>query len=415
MDRSRPRHTGAVSTGTAPTARSLRTHRGAAAGAFAVQGLLFIALTLRLPQVRDRLGLDELGLAALMLLLLVLAGVGSALAAVVARRRDSATAVRAALVLLAVGTALVGVATQGSGSLPVLVAAVAVYGLGVGANDAASNMQAVAVEDRMGRPVLPSFHAAWTAGGLLATLAVLGLGGLDHPVAHAVLTALPLALVAAPFLPRDHGAGAGASTDPGVPWRTIALVGLGLVLFYAVDTAVTAWGPVYLSSGDVFATPPTSPDLYALATLPYLVATLLARSLGDVATARLGAPTVVRVGAVTASAGLLVVVLAPASTWVVAVVGFFVVGLGVAVVAPLAFSAAARVVGGGTDDVARRRRVDATVARFNQFNYAGALVGSVLTGAVGTGSLRVGFALPMVLVLGLVPLARHFGGRPTDV
>lgn len=93
-------------------------------------------------------------------------------------------------------------------------------------------------------------------------------------------------------------------------------------------------------------------------------------------------------------------------------VGFFVVGLGVAVVAPLAFSAAARVAGGSGDEAARRRRVDATIARFNQFNYVGALLGSVLTGAIGTGTLRVGFALPMVLVLGLIPLARHFGAPP---
>ena len=48
------------------------------------------------------------------------------------------------------------------------------------------------------------------------------------------------------------------------------------------------------------------------------------------------------------------------------------------------------------------------MARFNQFNYAGALLGAVLTGVVGTSTLRIGFAVPMVLVLGLLPLARHF-------
>ncbi len=390
----------------------MRDHRLAAAGAFAVQGLLFIALTLRLPQLKEQFDLDELELSGLMLMLVLLAGVGSVVAEGLARRRDSAAAVRTALVLLAVGTALVGVATAGEGTLAVLVLAVALYGLGVGANDAASNMQAVAVEHRVGRPVLPSFHAAWTAGGLLATLGVLALAGLTHPAAHVALTALPVALLAAPFLPRDHGAEAHDPTSLGVPWRTIALVGLGLVLFYSVDTAVTAWGPVYLSSDAVFTDPPTSPDLYALATLPYLVATLLARSVGDAATARLGAPTVVRAGALTAFVGLAVVVFAPAATWPVAVAGFFVVGLGVAVVAPLAFSAAARVAGAAGDEAARRRRVDATIARFNQFNYAGALLGSVLTGAIGTTTLRVGFALPMVLVLGLVPLARHFAGSP---
>ncbi|CCH76655.1 Major facilitator superfamily MFS_1 (fragment) [Nostocoides japonicum T1-X7] len=95
--------------------------------------------------------------------------------------------------------------------------------------------------------------------------------------------------------------------------------------------------------------------------------------------------------------------------------GFSVLGLGVGVVAPLSFSAAASIAGdlsdstaGGQDPAARRARVDAVVARFNQFNYVGALLGAVVTGLVGAGSLRVGFALPMVLVLGLLPLARAF-------
>jgi hypothetical protein len=48
------------------------------------------------------------------------------------------------------------------------------------------------------------------------------------------------------------------------------------------------------------------------------------------------------------------------------------------------------------------------IARFNQFNYVGALLGSVLTGLVGSGSLRVGFAVPMVLLLAMLPLARAF-------
>ncbi len=56
--------------------------------------------------------------------------------------------------------------------------------------------------------------------------------------------------------------------------------------------------------------------------------------------------------------------------------------------------------------------MDAVIARFNQFNYAGALLGAVMTGLVGAGSLRIGFAVPMVLVLGILPLARGFA--PVD-
>jgi MFS family permease len=101
-----------------------------------------------------------------------------------------------------------------------------------------------------------------------------------------------------------------------------------------------------------------------------------------------------------------------APSWPVAVVGFTIMGAGVAVVAPLSFSAAARIAGTGfegeTDSVLRHARVDAVIARFNQFNYVGALLGAVMTGLVGAGNLRIGFAVPMVLILALIPLARAF-------
>ena len=150
---------------TAPPTDQLttRSHRRAIAGAFAVQGLLFISLTLRLPQLKALFELSELELAALMLLLVVLAGVGSVAAELLAqpervfsrrelaRRRDSALALRVALGLVAVGVVVIGQAARGDGSLPLLVAGMAVYGLGLGANDASANMQAIAVEHHLGR------------------------------------------------------------------------------------------------------------------------------------------------------------------------------------------------------------------------------------------------------------------------
>ena len=83
-----------------------------------------------------------------------------------------------------------------------------------------------------------------------------------------------------------------------------------------------------------------------------------------------------------------------------------------AVVAPLSFSAAAALAGRDADPATRQARVDAVVARFNQFNYAGALLGAVMTGAVGASSLRIGFAVPLVLVLALFWLAKAFA--PAD-
>jgi MFS family permease len=194
----------------------------------------------------------------------------------------------------------------------------------------------------------------------------------------------------------------------GVPWRPILLVGLAMLLFYMVDVAAQTWGPTYLEN-----TLDSPGRLVALATFPYLVASGLLRLAGDVLVARFGAVLVLRVGAVVAAVGLAVVVFAP--SWPVGILGFTLTGAGAAVIAPLSFSAAARIAGDSGSPDERLERVDAVIARFNQFNYVGALLGAVLTGLVGAGSLRVGFAVPMVLVLAIVVLAPAFvAGAESD-
>jgi MFS family permease len=367
-----------------------RRARVATALGFAAQGLVFISLTTRLPRFSDRWDLSEVELSLLLLMIVLLAAVGSVLAGLAARRRDSATTLRAGLV--GIGLAVVVVALAPAG--PVFVAGLAAYGVALGVVDAATNMQAVAVEHRYGRPILPSFHGAWTAGGIVG--AGLALAGAHLPLwATAAVAVVPLLVAGAPLLPGERGEAVAAAERLPVPWRPIVLVGLGMVLFYMVDTASQTWGPTYLE--DVVDAPQS---LVALATLPYLLASLALRLAGDGLVARHGPVPVLRVGAVVAAIALLVVVTAP--SWPVAVLGFTLLGAGVSVVAPLSYSAAARIAGG------EQTRIDAVVARFNQFNYVGGLLGAVLTGVLGSGSLRVGLAVPMVLVLALLPLARAF-------
>ncbi len=370
------------------------------AAAFATQGMVFIGLTTRLPDFADRWDLSDAELSALLLMMVLLAGVGSVLAETRARRMESATLLRLGLVGIAVGA---GIMTNAS-AIGLFVGGMAVYGVALGVVDATTNMQAVALEHGFGRPILPSFHGAWTLGGLVGSGFALATSSLSLHVVS-VLALVPLAVQARPFLARV-GDPVHAGPRVVVPWRPIILVGLGMVVFYMVDTAAFTWGPTYLDH--VFSTPSA---LVALATFPYLLASGTVRLAGDTLVARYGAAPVLRTGALVGCAGLATVVFAP--VWPVAVLGFLVVGGGVAVVAPLSFSAAARIAAGdGADAATRQARVDAVIGRFNQFNYVGALVGAVLTGVVGSGNLRIGFAVPMVLVLALLPLARAFAVRP---
>jgi MFS family permease len=383
---------------------TLRRARLADCAAFFTQGLVFISLTTRLPDVRERWDLGEVALSLILLMMVVLAGVGSIIAERAARSTDSALVLRTGLLLMVVAVPCLVLAP----AFAFFVVGMAVYGVALGVVDATTNMQAVALEHRYGRTILPSFHGMWTVGGIVGSAITLATSSLS--LSWAALVALvPLAVAFAPFLRREHGAlePAVGSTGEVVPWRPLMLVGAALVLFYTVDTAAATWGPTYLA--DEFDTPS---GLVALATLPYLVASGVMRLGGDSLATRWGPVVLLRSGALVAFGALGVIVLAP--TWPVAVLGFTVLGLGVATVAPLGYSAAAVLAGGSElTGAARQARVDAVIARFNQFNYVGALVGSVLTGLAGAGSLRVGFAVPMVLVLALVPLARAFAPAAT--
>jgi len=379
--------------------QTLTRARGAAAAAFATQGMIFISLTTRLPDFQHKWHLSSGSLSVVLLMMVLLAGGGSVLAETLAARRESAWLLRSGLAGIAIAEPLVVLAP----SEAFFIGALALYGVALGVVDATTNMQAVALEHAYKRPILPSFHGAWTLGGIIGAGLTLATSHLDLRWA-ALLAVVPLVALTRPLLRRGAGT-PDTSEMPPVPWRPILLVGVVMVLFYMVDTASTTWGPTYLDK--IF---PTPSGLVALATFPYLIASGLLRLFGDRLVARHGPVKVLRVGAVVAFVALGIVVAAP--TWPIAVIGFTLVGAGASVIAPLSFSAAARIAGG--DDVpeeVRLRRVDAVIARFNQFNYVGALLGSVMTGAVGANSLRVGFALPMVLVLGIIPLASAFAVR----
>ena len=224
---------------------SLHRYRLAVAAAFATQGFVFISLTTRLPDIKHHWHFSELDVSLTLLAVVLLAGLGSVLAERYAARSDSALILRAGLVGIGIGMPLMVAAPDKA----VYCLGVAAYGVALGAVDAATNMQAVALEHRYGRPILPSFHGAWTLGGILGTLLTLATSSVPL-AATAAIGVLPLGAAALGYLPRDRGTTLDASSVAGValtiPWRPILLVGLGMVVFYMVDTASQTWGAVYL-------------------------------------------------------------------------------------------------------------------------------------------------------------------------
>ncbi len=375
-----------------PAASPARRARRAAAGAFAAQGLAYALVLTSLPTFEDRYSVGTGRITVVILLVCVMAALGTVLADRLARGRGGS---RAALTL---GLTALVVALAWAAAAPVFGVAVVgflVYGLGLGLVDAGGNMQAVAVQQAYGRSLLASFHGAFSAAGIVGALlvAVTSGRGAERPVMWVLLLGVPVAVAAAVLVVRGgwRGPAGEASLEAlpagrRVPWRPVLLLGVCVIAFYIADSAVSSWSSLLL--GDLRASGHVRPLGYAA----YLGAGLLARVLGDRAVQRWGRTAVVRTAGLLGTVALLAVVAAHAP-WT-AVAAFGVTGM-LAVVPPLAFSAAGDVAPGAADLV---------VARLNYFNYVGVVLGGVLVGAVGTvASLRAGFVVPALLVLA-VPL-----------
>lgn len=373
----------------------LRRTRTAVSAGFFLQGLVFASIVTQAPRIKDHFNIGDGGLTGILVLVAVVSGVGSVLAGIVAERRTSAAAFRIALMTIGAGALLVGVAP----TLPLVVAAFVVYGLGVGAVDAGMNMQGVRTQAAAGKSIMASFHGMWSVGGILGALYAAGVAQLDVPfaVSLAVVAVVVwlVVLVAAPHFiaVKEHDPGLSAK-GLDLPWRPVLVFGLVVLLFYAADTGILTWSSVYLEDA-LDASKTVAPLAYGA----YQAGALLSRFGGDLLVRRIGAVRVVLIGTLTGIVGLAVVVSAQAPA--PAVGGFFVVGLGLAILAPLAFAALAGAVPPASLDVA--------IARMNIANYVGAILGGGLIGAAASADhLRWAFVIPLVLVPIVLLCARSF-------
>jgi MFS family permease len=310
------------------------THaRVAVTSLFLAHGLLFGTWVARIPAVQEdlELGEGELGLALLFLTL------GAMLAMpvagwIVAREGSRATARQAVAVFAAL---LPGLAL--APSLVLLALALLLFGAAAGALDIAMNAHGFEVERRYGRPILSSFHAGWSFGGLVgaaagAVAAWAGVAVTPHFAAVAVVVAVGGLVASAALLPSAADRPESPPRLGRPPRRLLALAVLAFCGLFA-EGAAADWSAVYIAgplNGGA--------GLAALGFAAFSVAMAGLRLLGDTLTTRWGPVALMRRGALLAGGGLGAALLIGHP--IVALVGFACMGAGLAAVVPVAFRAA---------------------------------------------------------------------------
>ncbi|WKU06605.1 MFS transporter [Micromonospora sp. HUAS LYJ1] len=386
----------------------VRAARNGVAVVFALNGLAVATWFSRIPAVRDALGLSA---GRLGLLLLAMSG-GAVLAlttaGLVTQRLGPARTVATSTVLVAVGLVGVGVAAP-LGSLPGVAVGLFALGYGSGTCDVGMNVEGAAVEKRLGRTILPRFHAAWSLGSVAG--AGLGAGaarlGVPITVHLAVLAAVVLGgtlLGARNFLPTPAASTAdgAASTRRGgllAAWReprTLLIGALVLVMAFTEGSANDWLAVAFVDGYGV------SEAAGAAAFGVFVAGMTIGRTAGTVAIDRWGRVPVLIGTILLAAAGSLLAVLAGSGP--LAVVGVVLWGLGASLGFPVGMSAAA-------DD---EERAPARVSVVAVLGYTSFLASPPLLGLLGDhiGILHALLVVPVLLIptLALVPATRPPAG-----
>ena len=288
----------------------------------------------------------------------------------------------------------------------VLATGLFIYGFVFGAGDVAMNAQGVTVERRLGKPIMGSLHGFFSLGALAgaavsALVASLGVGLEINLTMIAVLAAAltfwaSLGYVADEPEPVEQKREGGSrfSLPPRALWP------LGIIAFSAAvgEGAMADWGALYihdqLGSGEGVA---------AFGFAAFSTTMLLGRFACDRLVLTFGSARVVAVGAVISAIGLIGGLIPGTTT--AAIIGFAVMGIGLAPGFPVIYSAAGSVPG-----IASGRGVAAVAT----IGYTGFLAGPPILGLLArVSSIRIVFVIVALLILS-IPLFTRTLQRPAN-
>lgn len=350
---------------------------------FALDGFLFAGWVVRIPAIKQQTGASasDLGLA----LLGVSAGavVTMMFTGRMCARFGSHPVTVVSSLLLALSIAL----PARTHSALTLGLVLLLFGAAYGALNVSMNSAAVDFVAALRRPVMSSFHAAFSLGGMAgAGLGALVAGGLSASTHLLALTGVGLlvTVLAGPSLLRHTlPPAAGPAPSPGkaaAPRRLDRRTRRLVVLFGVIalctaygEGALADWGALHLAQ-DLDAGAGLAAAGYSL----FALAMTVGRLSGTALLERLGQTRTLVAGGVLAALGMLLGALAP-TTWL-ALAGFAITGLGLANIFPVAVARAGALAG------------PSGVAAASTLGYGG-----MLLGPPAIGFLADWFSLPVAL------------------
>jgi fucose permease len=319
---------------------NLRMARFALSAVFFINGGAVATWASRIPAIQEKLALGSGQLGIALLSMAVGALIAMSLAGAMSTRSGSRPVIVWNMILSCFSLLLPAFAPN----LVLLSLSVGALGLFLGSMDVAMNAHAIAIERAYGRPIMSSFHALFSIGGVSgAALGTLMAGMNVAPEVHFCISAvilLMLGLVSKRWLLPASADATGSKISASIHLETLQslfsskfLLAASIIMFccFLVEGAMGDWSGVFLRQ-----VLKTDSGFAVLGYACFSVTMCIGRLTGDAVIQKLGAFTVICVGCLVALAGLCLVIVP--SNAISALFGFACIGIGVSNIVPIAFS-----------------------------------------------------------------------------
>ena len=258
------------------------------------------------------------------------------------------------------------------------------FGAALGTLDVAMNVHGVEVEQIEKRSLMSNFHAQFSIGGLVGAALMTIFLSFGMPLLLSSIIASSITFFAMILtIKRLLIVNSVKQRKFMFPKGVVLLLAIFAAIIFLVEGAVVDWGALLII--DLELTPIKSAGVgYIL----FSIAMVIARLLGDKIIDIIGEFKVLILGVITTIFGILTILLSTLPLF--ALCGFMLIGLGVANLVPIFFSAAGR---------QKIMPAEIAIASVTTTGYAGILLGPVLIGYVAeVTTLSIAFSLLIPLV-----------------
>ena len=354
-------------------------------------GFCFASWASRIPSIKTNFNFDEAELGNLLLVMPISSLIGLPISGWLVSKFNSRIPLLVSFIILCLSLFVIGFASE----LEYLIIGVALFAFCTRIANISVNTQSITLQKQREKKIIGSFHGLWSLGGLVGALVSTlmvqaGVMMVDHFL-YVSIFSLVLGIVSYPFLIARDKSEIGNKLILGKPDKYILYLGL-MVFFGALcEGGMFDWSGVYFKEV-------VGEEIFTLGYLIFMAFMALSRFYSDRLTDRIGMPKTYILGASIVTIGMFLAIVFP-FYWPV-LIGFSLVGIGVAAVFPMTFSLAGS---------SKKYSPGMAISIISTYGIAGMLIGPPLVGYIAHAvGLQYAFVLFILSGLMLVPLSQLF-------